>query len=73
MKKASKIRKVLSHIFTAVIVFLFVALLGIEITGQLIAKVILAVIVVILNYFFSKFIIFAKKKDKNNNDKAEKA
>lgn len=48
-------------------------LLGIEITGQLIAKVILAVIVVILNYFFSKFIIFAKKKDKNKNDKAEKA
>lgn len=39
-------------------------LLGFEITGQLIAKVILAVIVVILNYFFSKFIIFAKKKKK---------
>lgn len=37
-------------------------LLGFEITGQIIAKVILAVIVVILNYFFSKFIIFAKKK-----------
>lgn len=36
--------------------------LGFEITGQIIAKVILAVIVVILNYFFSKFIIFAKKK-----------
>ncbi len=31
------------------------------ITGDLIAKVILAVIVIILNYFFSKFIIFKKK------------
>lgn len=30
-------------------------------TGDLIAKVILAVIVIILNYFFSKFIIFKKK------------
>ena len=38
-----------------------------EVTGKLIAKVLLAVIVVILNYFFSKFIIFAKKsKDKSN-------
>ncbi|MCD7723119.1 MAG: GtrA family protein [Clostridiales bacterium] len=36
---------------------------GIEITGQLIAKVILAVVVVILNYFFSKFIIFAKNRN----------
>ena len=38
-----------------------------EVTGKLIAKVLLAVIVVILNYFFRKFIIFAtrgKKKDK---------
>ena len=34
MKKASKIRKVLSHIFTAVIGFLFVALLGIEIISM---------------------------------------
>lgn len=33
-----------------------------NISGQLIAKAILAVIVVILNYFFSKFIIFAKEK-----------
>lgn len=41
-----------------------VTLFGFEITGQLIAKVILAVIVVILNYFFSKFVIFAKKKKK---------
>ena len=35
-------------------------LLSIHISGELIAKVILAVIVVILNYFFSKFIIFKK-------------
>lgn len=37
-------------------------LLGFTITGQIIAKLVLAVIVVILNYFFSKFIIFKKKK-----------
>lgn len=30
-------------------------------TGDIIAKLILAIIVVILNYFFSKFIIFKKK------------
>lgn len=38
------------------------SLLGFEITGKLVAKIVLAVIVVILNYFFSKFIIFAKNK-----------
>lgn len=38
-------------------------LLGFEITGTLIAKVILAVIVVILNYIFSKLVIFKKKND----------
>ena len=37
-------------------------LFGFTITGQMIAKLALAVIVVILNYFFSKFIIFKKKK-----------
>lgn len=36
-------------------------LFGFDITGSIIAKVILAVIVVILNYFFSKFVIFKKK------------
>ena len=36
-------------------------LLGFNVTGTLIAKVILAVIVVILNYIFSKLIIFKKK------------
>lgn len=46
--------------------------LGFEITGQLIAKVILAVIVVILNYFFSKFVIFAGKK-KNSGGAREKS
>ena len=35
---------------------------GFEVTGKLIAKLVLAVIVVILNYFFSKFIIFKKNK-----------
>lgn len=34
---------------------------GFNITGQIIAKLILAVVVVITNYVFSKFIIFAKK------------
>lgn len=38
------------------------SIVGIEITGQLISKVILAVVVVVLNYVFSKFIIFKKKK-----------
>lgn len=42
--------------------------LGFEVTGQLIAKVILAVIVVILNYFFSKFLIFTKKKKKTEQE-----
>lgn len=36
-------------------------LFGFTITGQIIAKLALAVIVVILNYFFSKFIIFKRK------------
>ncbi len=38
------------------------SLFGFTISGQIIAKIFLAVIVVILNYFFSKFIIFKKKK-----------
>ncbi|MCD7872704.1 MAG: GtrA family protein [Clostridiales bacterium] len=42
--------------------------LGFKITGQLVAKVILAVIVVILNYFFSKFVIFRKEKSKKENN-----
>ena len=37
-------------------------ILGFDLTGRLIAKLILAVIVVILNYVFSKFIIFKKPK-----------
>ena len=40
--------------------------LGFDVTGKLIAKIVLAVVVVILNYFFSKFIIFARKKKENN-------
>ena len=42
-------------------------LFGFTISGQIIAKLALAVIVVILNYFFSKFIIF--KKSKNQGDR----
>ncbi len=41
-------------------------ILGFTITGQIIAKLALAVIVVILNYFFSKFIIFKKKKNQGD-------
>lgn len=41
-------------------------ILGFTITGQIIAKIALAVIVVILNYFFSKFIIFKKKNEKGD-------
>ena len=40
------------------------AILGFNITGELIAKTIMSVIVIILNYFFSKFIIFARSKKK---------
>ncbi|MDE5581467.1 MAG: GtrA family protein [Treponemataceae bacterium] len=37
-------------------------ILNIQITGEFISKVILAVVVVVLNYFFSKFVIFKKEK-----------
>ncbi len=36
-------------------------IIGFTVTGELIAKIILAVIVVILNYVFSKLVIFKKK------------
>lgn len=42
------------------------ALFGFNITGQIIAKLALAVIVVILNYFFSKFVIFKSKKSQGD-------
>ena len=35
---------------------------GFNLTGELIAKSIMAVIVIVLNYFFSKFMIFKKNK-----------
>lgn len=41
---------------------LLFSVFGIDITGQLISKVVLAVIVVILNYVFSKFVVFKKEK-----------
>ncbi len=34
---------------------------GMQITGELVAKLLLALIVIILNYFFSKFVIFRQK------------
>ena len=40
-----------------------ISFFAIHISGQLIAKMILAVIVIVLNYFFSKFIIFHSKTD----------
>lgn len=42
-------------------------ILGFNITGSVLAKLILSVVVVIMNYFFSKFLIFAKK----GNEKKE--
>ena len=39
------------------------AIFGFDISGLVIAKLILSVVVVILNYFFSKFIIFKKKEE----------
>lgn len=38
-------------------------IIGMDIDGNMIAKLIMQVVVVILNYVFSKFIIFAKKRD----------
>ncbi len=42
--------------------------LSFELSGQMIAKVILAVIVVVLNYFFSKMVIFKKDKQNKNGE-----
>ncbi|MBQ8146773.1 MAG: GtrA family protein [Clostridia bacterium] len=63
--------RVLSFLIEEAGMVLFIEALGFKniaidlsfftVTGDLIAKVILAVIVIILNYFFSKFIIFKKK------------
>lgn len=39
-------------------------ILGINISGNMIAKLIMQIIVVILNYVFSKFLIFTKKGNK---------
>ncbi len=46
-------------------------LFGFTITGQFIAKILLAVIVVILNYIFSKFFIFKDKGLGTRNQKSE--
>lgn len=47
-------------------------LLFLDITGTLIAKVIMSVIVIVLNYFFSKFIIFRKDEQDKKSDGEEK-
>lgn len=64
--------RILSFLIEEVGLFVFVDLLGfseysleiisIEISGEMVAKLILAVIVVVFNYFCSKLIIFKKKK-----------
>ncbi len=36
--------------------------LGIQLTGEMMTKILLAVVVVIMNYFFSKYIIFKKER-----------
>lgn len=66
--------RVLSFLIEEGGMFLFVSVLGMGektlafagfvITGQFIAKLILAVVVVVLNYIFSKFFIFKKVKNK---------
>ena len=38
-------------------------LLGLDINGNIMAKLIISVVVVIMNYIFSKFLIFKKKKE----------
>lgn len=40
-----------------------VSIMGFEISGQLIAKIILAVIVVLMNYLLGKFVVFRKNKE----------
>lgn len=64
--------RVLSFVIEEIGLFIFIDLLGfskyslniisIEISGEMISKLILAVVVVIFNYFCSKLIIFKKKK-----------
>ncbi len=64
--------RILSFIIEEAGLFIFVDLLGfseyslkvmsIEISGEMVSKLILAVVVVIFNYFCSKLIIFKKKK-----------
>ena len=39
-----------------------VGILGFDINGSMIAKIIMQFVVVVLNYVFSKFIVFARKK-----------
>ena len=67
--------RVLSFLIEEAGLFMFVDLLGfseytlkilsIEISGEMVAKLILAVVVVIFNYFSSKLVIFKKKKTVN--------
>lgn len=67
--------RVLSFLIEEAGLFIFVDLLKfnefvldlkfIRFSGEMVAKLILAVIVVILNYFFSKLFIFKKKKENN--------
>lgn len=47
-------------------------LLFVNVTGTLIAKVIMSVIVIVLNYFFSKFIIFRKEQDEKSDGEESK-
>lgn len=66
--------RILSFLIEEAGLFIFVDLLKfnefvldlkfIRFSGEMVAKLILAVIVVILNYFFSKLFIFKKKKEK---------
>lgn len=63
--------RVFSLIIEELGLILFIDLLGFKelgwtvlcfnVTGELIAKTIMAIVVIVLNYFFSKFMIFKKK------------
>lgn len=45
-----------------------VTVFGININGNMIAKLVMQIVVLVLNYVFSKFLIFAKKNSKKNKD-----
>ena len=41
-----------------------------QLSGKIVAKLIIGVVVVVLNYLFSKFVIFKKKEETNGKEDA---